>query len=299
MKGNFFKKIKYFFVFALVVLVAGMTLLGVLGFNQPADYANIYEVHVSVDQNTKNEKEIIYEYAEKAFSELGVSPLSYATQVLDDGSVVIYKFNKDLTTGADLILSTVQAGLDEKGEVSGVVADVKVVETIGSSMGSLGYVALALGITVVAAFVVVLILNKLVQALAFAFSTVFAAVLFVAFVALVRIPAGSFIGFSIAISSVFAAITSAFIVGRYKELRKDSAFEREDASVIASTVFDKDIKKIIAVLAFVLIAVVSMIAVIVPYFMFVAAQLGFAVLAGIVCAVFGTPFIYGLIGKKK
>jgi len=299
MKDNFFKKIKYFFVFALVVLVAGMTLLGVLGFNQPVDYANRYEVHVSVDQNTKNEKEVILEYAEKAFDEIGVSPVSYSTQILDDGSVVIYKFNQDITDSANTILSIVQDGLDEKGEVNGVIAEVKVYETIGSSMGQLGWVALALGITVVVAFVLALILNKLAQALALAFSTIFSAVLFVALVALARIPAGAFIGFSIAIATVFATITSTFILGRYKELRKDPAFERVDASVIASTIFGKDAKKIVISLIFVIIAIVSMIAVIVPYLMFVAAQVGVAIFVGTICAVMGTPFIYGLIGKKK
>ena len=64
MKDNFFKKIKYFFVFALVVLVAGMALLGILGFNQPVDYANNYELHISVDQSTKNEKEVIIEISD-------------------------------------------------------------------------------------------------------------------------------------------------------------------------------------------------------------------------------------------
>lgn len=299
MKDNFFKRIKYFFVFALVVLVAGMALLGVLGLNQPADYANIYEVHVCVDQNTKNEKEVVVEYANKAFEELGVKPISYSTQILDDGSVVIYKFDKDLTQNADVILSSVQNGLNEEGEVKGVIASVKVYETIGANIGDLAWVAVSLGITVVAAFVLLLILNKFIQALALAFSTVFAAVLFVAFVALTRIPAGSFIGFSVVIASVFAAIISSFIVGRYKELRKDANFEREDASIIASTVFGKDAMKIVLSLVFVIIAVVAMIAVIVPYFMFAAAQLGVAIFTGTLCAVFGTPLIYGLFGKKN
>lgn len=299
MKDNFFKKIKYFFVFALVVLVAGMALLGVLGFNQPVDYSNNYELHISVDQSTKNEKEVIFEYADKAFDELGINPISYGTQVLDDGSVVIYKFSSDVSQYVDVVLDTVQNGLNEKGEVSGVIAEVKAYETIGSSLGSFGFVALALGITVVAAFVVMLILNKLIQALALAFSTVFAAILFVAFTALVRVPAGPFIGFSIALASIFATIISIFILGRYKELRKDPDFEREDASVIATTIFNKDAKKIIISLFFVIIAVVSMIAVIVPYMMFVAAQLGIAIFIGTICAAIGTPFIYSLLGKKK
>ena len=299
MKDNFFKKVKYFFVFALVVLVVGMTLLGVLGFNQPVDYANNYELHVSVDQNTKNEKEVILEYADKAFNELGISPLSYATQIQDDGSVVIYKFSSDVSAYVDAVLTTVQDGLNEKGEVSGVIAEVKAYDTIGTSTGSFGWIVLALGITFAVAFIVTLIINKLAQALALAFSAVFAAVLFVAFTALVRIPAGPFIGFSIAIASIFATIISTFILGRYKELRKDPEFERVDASVIATNIFNKDMKKITIALFFVIIAVVSMIAVIVPYMMFVAAQLGFAIFIGTICAAIGTPFVYSLLGKKK
>ncbi len=299
MKENFAKKIKIFIVAVLVLLVAGMTVFGIFGFNQPVDYADKYEVHIIVDQNTKNEKAVVVEYAEKAFDELGVSPSSYATQIVNDGEVVIYKFNEDLTASADKILQIVQKGLDEKGEVSGVKAEVKVYETLALTDNQTGWVILALGVAVIVAFIAIAIFNSVAQALAVAFSTILSAVLFIALSALVRIPAGSFIAFSLAVSAIFTAVISIFTVARYKEMRKDPEYEREDASVLAWKVFGKDVKKTIVFAIFTLISVITLIAVFVPYLMFIAGQLAIALVVGSVSAWIGTPFFYGLIGKKK
>ena len=51
MKYSITQKFKVFFIITIIILAAGLTLLGVFGYNQAADYSRGYQLNVSVSEN--------------------------------------------------------------------------------------------------------------------------------------------------------------------------------------------------------------------------------------------------------
>ena len=109
---NVLGKFKWFIIAALVLIVAGMTLFGVLGFNNTVDYKDSYEVHVGIDQSVDAAKVILKDASENYFEEKDIKYSSY--QVVDDGVKLIYKFKNDVTSDVSGLQTAIQTALSQQ-----------------------------------------------------------------------------------------------------------------------------------------------------------------------------------------
>ncbi|MBQ3220120.1 MAG: hypothetical protein IJB32_06000 [Clostridia bacterium] len=295
MKSSIIKKAKIFFIVALVVLVAGLTMFGVFEFNQAIDYKNGYEMQVSVDQKTESTVKVIKDATDKYLADKGIKAVDYATQTLDGGMTVIYKFSYDVTNDVKDLKATVQKALDADGKVAGVTADVVVSQVSGKDNASIGWIMLALGLAIVGMFVYALIMEKLAGAVATIFVSVLSAILYLALMGLTRIPAAPFVGVGGFIAVVISSIIAVATVNRYKNECKKA--EKKTKAEIVDKVAN-NAKNIYILFGVAVLLVAVAICAIMPYLMFVGAQIVVAGICGISSAVFGTPFMWALVKRN-
>lgn len=295
MNCNIIKKSKIFFIAVLVVLVAGLTLFGIFGFNQAVDYRCGYEIKVSVDQKAGNASAVMKDATDAYFDANGVKIFDYATQTLEDGMTVIYKLSSDITSKKDALISHVQKALDEKSSVKGVTANVEIGQTNASDSLDVGGILLALGLSVLGIFVYVLIKEKLASAVATVFSAVLSAVAFVAFMGITRIPAAPFVAVCGALSVILASALSSATVNKYRVEMKNN--EKASSVDIVNNVAIKAKRIYIYVSIAVALIAVALCAFAMPYLIFTGLQVLVAGLCGISSAIFATPFMWSLIKK--
>ena len=299
MKSGIIKYAKIFFIVALVLIVAGMTMLGIFNFNQSVDYKNSYEMQISVDQNVGTSVQTMKNSAEKFFSDNGIAPVSYATQTMNDGATVVYKFNWDVSAKVGELKTAVKAALDADTSFTGVGVDVEFYVLGGDNASQVGKVVLALGVFAVIIFLYALIVEKLAGATATIFSSLLASVLFVSMINLVRIPALPFVSVTTALSALLAATLSVATVNKYRELVKLS-----DGKANLTQIVDKASKSALLIYVFVCAALIVAAALFVGIlgwvsYLFLALQIVVAALCGTASAYFATPFMWVVIKQSK
>ena len=284
-------KSKLFIIITLSLLVVGMTIFGVFGFNQTVDYKDGYEVRVSIDQSVGKAKDILLEETNAYFADNGVKSDAYAFQKLDDGKTLVYKF----TNKAPDAVSGVAAHVDDKLLAEGldVKTTVDVAEVIGNKKFDVVGLILAVSIAIVVTFLFALIMEKLAASIAVLFSSTVAGLAFIALMSIVRLPAYPFIGFSVALSVALAGVLSISTANRLRGAFK--AAEKPVASQIAESVMLAEKKKYLFTFISVLVAAVALSALFVPYMMIAAAQFAIAGLCAVCVSYFGTPLIWKLL----
>ena len=292
-------KMKIAIIITLIVLVAGMAILGVFGLNNTVDYKAGYELQVSVDQSIDEAKSILKTSSDAFLSEKGIKSAKYAYQELDDGRVLVYKFNKDVTNEVAGMKDYINAALDANEVAKGAEPKVVVNEVIGNKDGQIGWIILALGITLAVAFIYTLIMEKLASAVAVVCSAIISALTFVALTALTRIPVANFFGAFLGLSFALALALSVATVNKYKQAIKESGKDKVSYRAIADKVGASDVKKYLLTLVAVLIAGVAVSAFFVPYMMIIGGQLAIAGVAAVFSAYFTTPLIWTAIKKDK
>ena len=291
------KKNKLFIIITLAILVVGMTLLGIFGFNQTVDYKDSYELRVSIEQNAGNAKTILLNSTENYFEKNNIKPAKYAFQSLDEGKTLIYKFAKDANIDTAKLVDEINAKLTEGG-LTGVNAVVEYSTVEGNNKFDAGWLILALSIGVVATFVYALILEKLSGATATVASAVLSPLAFVALMAITRLPAYPLLGATIALSMIAASVLSVATSARFREEfkiaeGKPSAFE------IAQKVMKEEVKKYyFTAIAFAVLAVAISVF-FVPYMMIAGAQVLLAGLCALASSYFVTPIVWSLIKDCK
>lgn len=289
-------KSKLFIIITLSILVVGMTLLGVFGFNQTVDYKDSYEVRVSIDQSVEKAKDILLEETNAYFAENGIKSKSYAFQKLDDGKVLVYKFNKEVPAAVDGVAAHVDAKLTAESLNAKTTVDVS--KIIGNKKSSVGALLLGIGVATVLTFIFALIMEKLAASVAVAFSSALSFITFIALMSITRLPAYPFVGFSVAISVALAGVLSISTANRLRNEYKTA--EKPDAKQIALSVMQLEKKKYLFTLVAVLIVAVALSASFVPYMMIVGGQVALAGLCAVIVSYFGTSLIWSAIkGAKK
>ncbi|MBQ9734958.1 MAG: hypothetical protein IJV95_03755 [Clostridia bacterium] len=291
------KKFKWFIVATLAILVVGMTLFGIFGFNNTVDFKDSYEVKVSIDQNVDDAIKILKETTDEYFESNGINDKDYAFQEAAEGATLIYKFaNVDKTLEGKL------AGLTDKLNTAltttGAQATVDINKVSGVNDLQTGWVILALGIAMVAIFIYLLIMEKLASAVAVICSSALSMLLFVAIMAITRIPAIPYVEVLACLAGIIAAVLAVTTVGRYREEVKN-ANGKFSAQAVAESVAKKDKKKYLLALIATLVAAVAVAAFFVPYIMIMGAQIAVAGLVATFAAYFMTPFMWTLIKGRK
>ncbi len=288
------KKMKWFIISALIVLLVGMTLFGVFGMNNTVDYSSSFEVEVRVDQGFAEANDVLKTSSDKYFADNGVGVVSY--QIVDEGSAIIYKFNEDVTKKVEGLKSAVDTALDGNDKTKDVSATVKVNEVIGNKPLQVGNVLLACGIGLVIMFICALFVGKLASSLSVVCSYVGSALIFIALMGITRVPALPHVEYGVIFASVLAAVLSMITVVKYKQTIKNSATKVSALNVVEKVTASLS-KVYLFTLISVLVASVALIALFMPYMMFAGLQLALAGISAVSVAYFITPLIWAGIKK--
>lgn len=292
--GNVMTKMKWFIIFALIVLVAGMTMLGLYGFNNTVDYSKSYEVRVRLEQNIDNHKQTLQNTADDYFASKGISIVS--CQKEDDGVGIIYKLTDKVSNDK---IAELQQKINEKldGLETGNNVTVTINQVYENSFLQPLNILIAYGIALVVIFLYMLIMNKLASAVAVVLSSIFSVLMFVAVVALTRIPAAPYFELMAMMSGVLGAVLSVITVGGYREKLKGA--EKVSAKDIAIKVGKIDSKKYLFAFIVSMVGAVAVAAFLLPYMMVLGGQIAIAGAVAVPVAYFVTPLIWmGIKGKK-
>lgn len=293
------KKLKWFVIVTLIVLVAGMTLFGIFGFNNTVDYDKSYEVQVSVDQSIDQAKEILKTNTEKYFADNKIEFVEYAVQELDEGKSLVYKFNSDVTEKVSGLKEYIDTALKGDEVAKGALATVEVNEVDGDSFDQIVWILLGVGITIAVAFIYTLIMEKLACAVSVICSSVLSFVLFFSLMALTRLPAVTFVGVLSVLAVALSAALSVSTANAYNREIKDSAKGKVIYSDVANKVSKFESKKYLLTLIIALVAAASLSAFFVPYMMILGGQIALAGVSAVVSAYFMTPLMWTIIKKDK
>lgn len=295
MKNN--SKSKIMIIITLVLLVAGMAMLGIFGLNQTADYSSSYEIRVSVDQNVNDAGEIVKDSATKFFADKGVKHSS-EIQTMDDGSVFIYKFDDNPEIDVDDLKNTLKTALSANAKTSNLVADAEGAYPLNITYyKEISGVAIALGVSAVVVLLYLTILEKPAAGFAAFVGSLVSAMLFVSILGITRIPAFPAFASTFALSFALSVVLSAVVVNRFNEIKRMATGKTPFAEIAA-----KGVKQSVTRICFVA-GLVAIAAIVLAIFgsltvKFAALQILVADIVAVFSAKFWTPFIWTLVKKK-
>lgn len=296
MKNGVMCKMKWFVVALLVVLVAGMTIFGIFGFNNTVDYSDSYEINVSIDINIDKAKSTLKNTTEDYFEQKDIKFVSY--QMQDDGMSIIYKLTTDETSKIADLESVINTTLDADEDTKGIIAKVSSKANFKVDYMQTGKLLIVFGISIVAIFIYLLIMNKLASALAVVCSSIVSVIAFIALIALTRIPAYPFIDIMAVAVGALTAMLSSSTVAKYTQKIKNLV-EKTEVKEIANVVGAEMLKKYFVIFVCILIAGVALLAFIRQYLIIIGLQIIIAGLVATLIAYFVTPLIWTAIKGVK
>lgn len=283
-------KSKLFIVISLVVLVVGMALLSV-GLNQTVDYKNSFEVRVSINQRTAIET--IRTETEKFFDDNGINAKDYAYQELGEGKILIYKFSKEVPAKVNELQAYLQSNLEGT-----LKATVEIDEVVTNQSEINGYIALALGIAVIAIFIYAVIMEKLAGSVATVCASLLSGLLFISLISITRIPAYPFVGVTTALAVALGAGMAVSTVNRLNEEYKNSA-NKKSTFEIAEKVEKAECLKYLFTAIILLVVSATISAFFVPYMMIIGGQIALAGICALAVSYLGAPLLWAVIKGKK
>ena len=296
MKCNAVKKFKLWLIITLTVIVAGMFILGFVGFNNPVDFKVSYQVKVDVEEDTSNTISIAMDVTEEFFNKKGISDASYAVTVGDDGTIT-YKFNSDVADKVDGLKEDLQNALDTAN--LNYEAKVSVFESTPYINSDLLGIALAAGVSAVVILIYLLIMEKPASALSVLLSAALSALLFVSLVAITRTPALPFATAMTAFTALLSTLISTIFVGKVRDELKNVANDKLSNVEIAGKAFKKSALVLLGVLGASIVAGIVLVAVGTGYLKFLGIQIAIAGISAVFGAGAWTPVIWSGLKKGK
>lgn len=243
MKNLKISKFKLFVVIALSLLVVGMTLLGIFGFNQTVDYGNGYEIQVQVESNLGDAESVMKSVSETYFKEKGIKTVSYGFQELEEGETLIFKLKDGSAFEDTLKLEDIKAELKSKietafaengGALTGLKVTVEAYSSYNAVNESVKGVIIASAISIVVCAIYLFFMEKLSGALTMLITAIGSALLTIAVLAIVRIPASPYALCTVMLSAILAGVLSVGIVNRSRQLLKSVAYEKSSYKEIGA-----------------------------------------------------------------
>ncbi len=305
MKGLLNSKLKVITVVALLVVVAGFVLFGVLGFNATPDYTakQSYELEVSVDANIGTAPSVLKTSTDEYLASKGVRVSSYSVEKLDDGAVYVYKFKNDVSDKIDIaeLKAAIKEGLNGVELLTSVTpeANLNVRVNFGDTQW---YIALALAIGVAATFIYALIFERISGALTISIVSIISGIVYFAAIGIVRLPAKPFFTTGLTLSVLLSAIISVVMVNRFNQTCKfESSKNLSHAEIAAAGIKASGLR---VLLLFAAVAVLGALFLIVgpSYIRYAGAQILIADVVATVIAYAYSGFFWahlGADGKKK
>lgn len=283
----------------MVVLVAGMVMLGIFGLNQSADYASSYEVRVSVDQDVNGSGEAIKAAADKFFADKGIKVNASEIQVLDDNSTFVYKFSEKPEMEIKDLKEALSSALKTKTETANLVAEAEGVYPVSVTYyREISGMAITLGVAAIAIFLYLLIVEKPAAAFATIVSSVVSALLFISIISIARVPAYPLFAaatFAVALTATLSAVT----VNGFNEVYKIAGNEKLSPAAVAERVSKKGAKRLIFTACVAIVAAIPFVAFGSLVIKFAAIETVIAVVTATFASAFWTPFMWTIVKKRK
>ncbi|MBR1983081.1 MAG: hypothetical protein IKA12_00140 [Clostridia bacterium] len=292
MKINVVSKLKIWLIITLVVIVAGMAMLGVFGLNNALTQDAHYEISVSVDQDVDGASVNAKAFAETYFAEKGIDDVDYTYQTMKDGTVHVYKFAGATGIKADELTAYVT----EKLANDKVVVESSVNEVVASPSNSVWGLVIALGVSAVAIFVYLIIMEKLFATLSVLITSAIASVLTLSIIALTRIPAIETWAISVSVSLVLSSVLSVVIVKRCQEQSRLN--DKTDKKEIANSAVNNSLLRFAFVFIALVVATLSLGLIGgIGYLTFVALNILVIAVSSVFASLVWTPIIWSSLGK--
>lgn len=215
--NSLFSKLKIFIIATITLIVAGLAILGFLGFNKAIDFKKSYEVRVSLTQDVNGATAVAKEKAEEYFAEKKQNQVEYSFQKTEDGEGFIFKFEKLSGVDATELQTKINQALEVVDSTKNTVATVTIDEVVPASYSQVWKVVLSLGVSFVVCFIYLLCTHKFRSAISAIISSALACVLFVALIALTRIPAYPFFDAMVVGVAVISCLLSSGMLNRFRE----------------------------------------------------------------------------------
>ena len=307
MKLNINSKYKLWIIITVSVLLVGFTLLAIFGFNQTPDYKTSKEVVVTMDNQYEATTEELEDLANKYFESVNVKTINYATKRLD-GPVgkytLIFKIDSDAVVDAEKMAEYINAKLQE-ADYQLVNVEVAFNDEVKPFHNSeIGWICLAVGLTVLAVFIYLFFMEKIASALSVIASSILASLLFVAIVAGTRIPAAPFV---YAVSALVFGLTSFLstgLVARFGEqIKANEGMESKKDKLSYLEIAEKGAKdsffRYAFVLSSLLVASVVMLILGSVYIKFLGLQLIVAGVSAVFASLVGIPLLWPVLKNFK
>ena len=296
-------KFKIWTVCIIAVLVLGLGLLGILGFNQTVDFKESYEVVVSMDTQLEVETQKLHDYAEEYLDSKGIVAVDYATETVDGpigGYSVIYKFDKNVHIDQADMLTFVK----NKINIDQVVVTVDYNKVSPYYSVPFGWIALGLGIATVVIFLYLLIVEKCASALSVMLSSLLSIVGYIAMLGIVRLPSQPFAPTMAVFAFALATFLSTGLVNRFKEeVRLNNSVTQSTDRLTFGQIADKvaNASKLRFAFVFVALALISVLMVIIgaTYVKFLGLHILVASLCGVFSSLIGVPLIWPQLKKVR
>ncbi len=304
MKSNIVSKWKAYLIIALIVILAGMVVLGVFGLNNSVDYGKGYEARIEIESNVNGSAEVADKAAKDYFKSVSAKVDYTETQTLDDGATVIYKL--DSLDGVDeTALDKAVKDAIAASEFAYLNGGATIKEVTAGKTGTtvILYAVLALGIAAVVIFIYALIAEKVASGVAVLVSMVVSALLYASLVAVTRLPADAFFAVGLVASVALGAGLSLAMCNRFKETARMVTDEKLSVEDVANKGAAMSFARFNFAFFAMAVAAVSFAAL--GFFggatalAFVGAQILVAAVASYYAAFTFTPMLYAAIKKNK
>ncbi len=233
MKKSIFSKIKILLIATLIIIVAGMVVLGVVGFNNTVDYNESYRLTVKAQHILENSADTMKEAVDNSLSAKGIEVVGFATETVNDGETLVYKLYQDVTSQCEAIKQDVDTALQSLGLTAEVNCQKFVPQTSFDNL----WLLLAAGIALIAIFLYSFFMDKrkVSGGLATVVISVLSGILALALIVITRVPASPYWAATVAISTILGAILSTAITSRFNEALKNVGNDKLSYSQIAKS----------------------------------------------------------------
>ncbi len=227
------KKWKLWTIVVAVILVVGITMAAIFGFNTTVDFKSAKTVTIEYSYGTKaNDLQAV---CDASFAESGVSPIQSKVTTSAPGELIYYfDVNADLTAATAALEGDIQAEMVEDGrlENASFINVRSNVEEFQSGIAE-GYVlraAIAVGVFAILAFAYVSLRYKLSMGITMAATMLATGGLTVALVAHTRIPVTASFAYVAAFAVFVASVLAMMIFNPFRDALKEKKKEDESKS---------------------------------------------------------------------
>lgn len=220
-------KFKLFLTITLSLIVVGVALLAIFGFNTTLENRDGYEITFGIEQNLPNKSELAKQSVDNLLNEKGIRVSNI--QSLNKGAKYIYKFDSATNIDDTELKSVIENAINDSSiSIIASVDEVKDVNT-KTTLGLLW----ALLIVIAFVFVYLFFVEKLKNTLSVFAVSFISTILFLALIGLTRIPVYPTLMSMILFTFAFSSCLSLVMTNRFKHLVNLSGNENESKEKIA------------------------------------------------------------------